>query len=286
MAILTALVLIVFHILLSLGALLSLIIVMATLSHRTLIMVRVLWGRRRVSGGDSLWKVLREDTKVWRDAFFFAPGDNNPLLSFYSDIYSQVGGLILDLCFLASPFVGWFLCVLTLYRLPMLVKQIWQAPDTLPDVTAEISNLVVAEGLLVLRDVVCFILFFLPLLVTVHRLPNLWRGLKELSYSDWDTSRPVEILYDEFRKIGRCKDIRAFSHLVEEVGGDDIPDTEMGTFENDEQEKEKEKEEEENDTEQITPEYHQVNFSAILLTPSHILILIVCYHNTGAANTA
>ena len=244
LSILISLLLVMLHILLAASAVVVAVVILATLSHRTVILLRLLWERRRV-GGNSLYNLLW-DAQTWWDALYFTNSDNNPILLIYGDIFQQLGGVVLDLCYLGTPFLAWVCSVVTLYSMPLLVRELWEAPEKLSDVTGEISSHMVVHGIFIVRDMGLLALV-IPLVLTVHRLPFLRRRFKDFNYySDWKTSQPFDLIYDEFRKIGRCS-VASFSRLVDEEVGDvdeeGISKEEMGKFEHDEDgETEKEKE--------------------------------------------
>ena len=203
--------------------------VMASLSHRTVIMLRnclTYWNESLISN----WA---DSKQMLADALFFQNPGDNLLLLWYHEILVQFGMSLWDLMmFFGLPFVAWIVVLLSIYRAPFMVYDLWHHHSKLPKSDVFASNMDL--GILPLRhmfylllDLVFYIPFLLiPLILTVHRLPSLWSQLSNLSWDGWVEGQYGDVLVSEFKAIGYCADSPRNAYVIvrdpyekEEAGG-------------------------------------------------------------------
>lgn len=151
-----------------------LLLTVVTLSHRALRVILLLYGMR---------KRQFFTAPCLKEAFHFQQWDN-PILTVYSTIMTEFGMLFIDGVFLImTPYLAWFFCVLTVYRLPFIYDR---AKDTTNSDSFALAVFVVNQAVDVLKDLLAVVLCLVPILVTFHRTPHLCSRLRGLSYrSDW-----------------------------------------------------------------------------------------------------
>eukprot|EP01087_Luapelamoeba_hula_P013893 TRINITY_DN4006_c0_g1_i1.p1 TRINITY_DN4006_c0_g1~~TRINITY_DN4006_c0_g1_i1.p1 ORF type:complete len:855 (-),score=102.34 TRINITY_DN4006_c0_g1_i1:22-2586(-) len=137
----------------------------------------------------------------------------------YYETLTQAGEIAFDaLGFMCLSTVGWLLCVVTIYRLPFIKDEIATAVAKTPDsgstdreIAYHISIRMDAlatpllQGIFVLYDMLMLPLLSLPLILTVYRLPTVWRRLRGISVATHVSSSDGwrNVLWEECKLIGR-----------------------------------------------------------------------------------
>jgi len=99
--------------------------------------------------------------------------------------------------------------LITIYRFPFLLKDIWTKQNatsiTSHDEAMETAGNVTLQGWYLFLDLLCIVFLFIPLVVTIHRLPSLFRRLSAETYDNLIGNNSHQtILVEEFFKIGYC----------------------------------------------------------------------------------
>eukprot|EP00698_Gefionella_okellyi_P002446 TRINITY_DN12301_c0_g1_i1.p1 TRINITY_DN12301_c0_g1~~TRINITY_DN12301_c0_g1_i1.p1 ORF type:complete len:668 (-),score=113.25 TRINITY_DN12301_c0_g1_i1:73-2076(-) len=126
----------------------------------------------------------------------FAQVVGTSILAFFSELLIGLG----------LPLVSWFLVMVTVYRAPILLSKMVKEGQKLgPTSVPEPSWATAGQGGLIFADLFSLVFILLPILLTVHRVPALFRRLAACTYQDLTSTSIGAVFWQEFRLIGFCE---------------------------------------------------------------------------------
>lgn len=108
---------------------------------------------------------------------------------------------------ISLPLVSAWLVLLTIYRLPIVAKKMWtQFTKNSPGAAVDMESSYYMVGVLwdIVFDILTLIVLFIPILVTIHRLPTLISRLKNCSSYENAVESWTSFCWEEFLMIGTC----------------------------------------------------------------------------------
>ena len=147
------------------------------------------------------------------------PSANEMLMILFMHIFVMLFDFIATF---GVSYLCWYIILLTLYRLPSTVTELWNfVPQRRDRLTNELlfSYIPVKHLLLTIKDVAVVGFCGFAILVTVHRVRHLLNSLKPLKYQDWMKGDHINIFISEFKSIGMYQrhEDKIINQIISEV---------------------------------------------------------------------
>lgn len=127
---------------------------------------------------------------------------------YFSFIASQLFLGFMDLTVAVTlPLLSAWVILLTLYRLPIVIKKLWNDyPHQSASQVMDLGSSYYLIGVVweILLDILALLFLFIPILVTLHRLPTLLARLKACNSYEGMVDNWAGYCGEEFMMIGSC----------------------------------------------------------------------------------
>ncbi len=179
------------------------LLVLSTLSYHPVVLLKHLMDHLRMAKPASKRSVGHTIRRVWQIS---------------AEVAKEAFGTNLVMM-LGLPYFCFWLVLITAYRLPLVLRHAWN-PNCTPTITngpgpfastaaqphiCSVTQVVMDQACLVVKDLFSLVFTLLPILCTGHRLCALWRRCRRHSYEELMEEDAIhDLLLDECQYVGTC----------------------------------------------------------------------------------